>query len=280
MTLLHVTAVGGLALIEDLGRTHPEWGVSRSGAADRGSLRLANRLVGNSADAAGIEVLLGGLGLRAEGAAIVAVTGASCPVTVDGRPVDANRAIALADGSTIHLGTATSGLRAYIAVRGGLDGEPVLGSRSRDVLGQLGPAPLTPGCVLQAGHSAEGPAWFEHVAPRETPALARVSAGPRGDWFDDAAHDLLASQPWTIRPESDRTGLRLSGVPLVRRSGDLPSEPTVVGAVQVPPDGQPIILGPDSGVSGGYPVIAVVHDADLDLLAQLRPGDTLHLRWA
>jgi len=280
MPRLHVVAAGPLALVQDSGRDLPAWGVARSGAADRAALALANRLVGNDPGAAGIECAVGGLVLRAEGPLVVAVTGADCPITSAGIARDSLQAIALADGEELALGTAATGLRAYVAVRGGIDAAPVLGSRARDVLALLGPEPLAPGMVLTVGAAAPREAWFEHVAPLPRTGPVDLEPGPRLDWFEPAVLARLTEQEWVVDGRSDRTGIRLRGEPLARRVGDLPSEPTRVGAVQVPPDGQPIILGPDAGVSGGYPVVAVVTDAHLDRLAQLRPGDTLRLRWA
>ena len=134
---------------------------------------------------------------------------------------------------------------------------------------------MAKGDLLTIGSAASLPAWYETVAPppRPSPVVLRVAPGPRISWFDDWSRTAGITGPWTVLPASDRTGVRLSGTSLTRRAGDLPSEPTLVGAVQVPPDGQPIVLGPDCGVTGGYPVIAVVLDADLDRLFQVRPGE-------
>jgi len=277
---LEVIAPGALTLVEDLGREHPEWGIAMSGAADRGALALANRLVGNAPSAAALECLLGGLRLRCNASMVLAVTGADCAITVNGAPRDSHIAFTVSAGDELALAPAQHGLRAYLGVRGGIACEQVLGSRSRDVLALIGPPPLAVGDVLNVGNDIEGPAWFDHVAvaTAPSPVVVRVSEGPRIGWFDNPS--ALSEHTWTVRSESDRTALRLQGEPLARRAGDVASEPTLVGAVQVPPDGQPIILGPDSGVSGGYPVIAVVWSDDLDLLAQRRPGDTLRLRWA
>jgi len=211
---------------------------------------------------------------------VVAVTGADCPVHVSGMRRDSHQAIALADGEELALGTAVTGLRAYVAVRGGIDTAPVLGSRARDVLALIGPEPLVPGTVLPAGAAGTREAWFEHVAPPGRLGPIDLEPGPRLDWFEPAELARLTGQDWEVDSRSDRTGIRLRGEPLRRPGVDLPSEPTRVGAVQVPPDGQPIVLGPDAGVSGGYPVVAVVADSHLDRLAQLRPGDTARFRWA
>ena len=277
---LEVLACGPQVLVQDLGRDLASWGVARSGAADRRALALGNRLVGNRAAAAGLESLMGGLALRMPDGGVVAVTGADCPVVVAGRAVDMNRAHRLEPGAVLEVGTATSGLRAYVSARGGIAVEPVMGSRSRDVLAQVGPEPLAPGAVLPLGDDHEREAWLEFAVPPRAPSVLRVAPGPRADWFAPGAARALTSTSWTVQPASDRTGVRLGGTALGRRTGDLPSEPTLVGAIQVPPDGQPIVLGPDAGVSGGYPVLAVVLDADVDALAQVRPGEQVRFRWA
>jgi biotin-dependent carboxylase-like uncharacterized protein len=271
---------GPLTTVQDLGRRgRAHLGVPRSGAADRGSLRLANRLVGNPEDAAGLEALGGGLVLEATADQVVAVTGARCEVTVDDQPRGRNSALTLRAGQVLRLGPALAGLRAYVGLRGGVDVPPVLGSRSFDQLGALGPPPLVSGQHLSVGGIAQGPPVWEPVPagdPSAAPAL-RVLPGPRLDWLDGGL-SALADGAWVVSPRSDRTGVRLDGGPLGRRTGDLSSEGTVVGGVQVPPDGKPILLGPDAGVTGGYPLVAVVIDADLDAIGQLAPGTPLRFR--
>jgi biotin-dependent carboxylase-like uncharacterized protein len=181
--------------------------------------------------------------------------------------------VSLAAGTTIRLGVPRDGLRSYLAVRGGFAVEPVLGSRSTDTLSGLGPAPLQAGDRLPVGAAAgtlTGAAAAVHGRRSSLP----IRFGPRDDWFTASARALLVDAEWTVRAASDRIGLRLDGPPLRRAiEGELPSEPTLPGAVQIPSDGRPILFGPDGPVTGGYPVIAVV--TDLDPAAQLRPGDRL-----
>jgi biotin-dependent carboxylase-like uncharacterized protein len=273
---LEVVRPGFTTTVQDLGRPgHAALGVGRSGAADRGSFRLANRLVGNPPGAAALEVTLGGLVLRASSVTTVAVTGALCPLSKGGL----NAPITLWPGEELALGTASSGLRCYVAVRGGIDVPPVLGSRSTDTLGKLGPPPVTAGTLLPVGAAALGFPVVD-LAPRaslpSSPVL-RVTPGPRRDWF--ASPDELLSTVYTVSPDSDRVGIRLTGPPLVRtRTGELPSEACVPGSLQVPPSGRPILFHADHPTTGGYPVIAVVEEDDLDLAAQLRPGQTLRFR--
>jgi biotin-dependent carboxylase-like uncharacterized protein len=173
------------------------------------------------------------------------------------------------------------GLRTYLAVRGGVDVPPVLGSRSTDTLSGLGPAPLAPGDRLPVG-DLRGAEPFVDVAPVRAPSsepVLRVLPGPRRDWLDPAAWTELTTRPWTVTANSNRVGLRLDGPRLARaRDGELPSEGLVPGALQVPPDGAPVLFLADHPVTGGYPVLAVVVTADLPAAAQLRPGDTLTFR--
>jgi allophanate hydrolase subunit 2 len=162
-------------------------------------------------------------------------------------------------------------------VRGGIAVAQVLGSRSTDTLSGLGPPALQAGDVLPIGAPAAAVSGSAAAPPPADGALT-VRFGPRDDWFTDAARALFTTAAWTVRADCDRIGIRLDGPPLARaRGGELPSEPTLPGAVQVPPDG-PIVLGPDAPVTGGYPVLAVV--LDLAPAAQLRPGDTVRFRSA
>jgi len=280
---LEVVATGPLATVQDLGRPGlAALGVGRSGAADTTSLQLANRLVGNEAGTACIEVTFGGLEVRAHGGATVALAGAPCPLSVDQRQVAPYAVVWVPDGAVLRLGPPTSGLRSYLAVRGGLDVPPVLGSCSTDTLSGVGPAPLEPGRRLRVGRPTR-PLPGVDVAPVRVPDQGdlwlRVARGPRADWFTDDAFDALLATPFEVTAESNRVGMRLSGPPLARaRDEELPSEGMVPGALQVPPSGQPTLFLADHPVTGGYPVIAVVVGADLGLAAQARPGQQVRFR--
>jgi biotin-dependent carboxylase-like uncharacterized protein len=279
---LTVLAPGPRSTVQDRGR--PGWasiGVPRSGAADLGAHDLANRLVGNRSDAATVEVTAGGLRVRAETTVLVAVTGAPVPLAVDGRAAPMAAPFSLPPGAVLTFGVPPRGLRSYLAVRGGVDVPPVLGSRSSDTLSGLGPAPLATADRLRVGSlAAEEP--IVDVAPVSGPAertLLQVLPGPRRDWLEPSAWSSLCEAEWTVTADSDRVGLRLSGPVLARaREGELPSEGLVTGAVQVPPDGAPVLFLADHPVTGGYPVLAVVVAADLPAAAQLRPGDGLRFR--
>lgn len=283
---LEVLRPGPLCTVQDLGRPGlAHLGVPRSGAADRPSLRAANRLVGNPEEAAGLELTLGGLVLRAGAPVVVALAGAPCPAYRDGTPAPFAAALSLAAGAELRVGTPRWGLRTYLAVRGGVAVPAVLGSRATDLLSGLGPQPLAPGTVLPVGPAPGGTASAAPLAdpgvrdPAGRPRVLRLLPGPRADWFTPQAWELLTAAPYAVSPQSNRVGLRLSGPPLPRRVvGELAPEPLVEGALQVPPDGQPVLFLADHPVTGGYPVLAVVAAADLPLAAQARPGDRLAFR--
>lgn len=270
-------------LVQDAGRSgYAALGVSASGVADRRAMRDANRAVGNTARAAVLESV-GGVVLRFRGSGVAAVTGASGALTLEEagggvRPVTHGEPFATVDGDELTLGHPEHGLRYVIAVRGGVDAAPALGSRAADTLAGLGPLALTAGTVLpigDAGRHAVDPS----VVARELPAPGdlvdlEITLGPRDDWFTSSAVETLTGQEWTVTPRSDRVGIRLQGqVPLERAlGGELPSEGAVTGAIQVPPDGQPVLFLPDHPLTGGYPIIGALTDRSLDLAGQLAPG--------
>ncbi|MER6946051.1 biotin-dependent carboxyltransferase family protein [Nonomuraea sp. NPDC000554] len=200
-----------------------------------------------------------------------------------GRPVSVGGAgmgvpFWVAEGAELRLGTPAWGLRTYLAVRGGVAVEPVLGSRSTDSLSGLGPEPLRTGALLPVGDvRALPPIAVDLAPPRDArPAVLRVLPGPRDDWFVPGALADLCAGPYQVSQDSNRVGVRLSGRELARaRRGELPSEGMVTGAVQVPPSGQPIVFLADHPPTGGYPVIGVLAAADLPIAAQLRPGDEI-----
>ncbi|MEV7045719.1 biotin-dependent carboxyltransferase family protein [Amycolatopsis sp. NPDC051061] len=279
MRSLEVLDPGRYALVEDLGRPgYAHLGVAPSGALDGSSLRLANRLVGNAPAAAGIEALLGGLSARFTTTVTAAVTGPVVDVRVDGRSFGSHTPVPVRAGQTLSVGTPSTGLRCYLAVSGGITVEPVLGSRSHDVLSGIGPAPLKSGDVLPLGEPGI-PAGADVVVPVPAPGelVVPVTLGPRDDWLHDPAVGLSAW--WTVTAESNRVGLRLDGTPLRRAvEGELPSEGVVTGAIQVPPSGLPVVFLADHPTTGGYPVAAVVRAGALSALAQARPGTRARFR--
>ncbi len=284
MTSIEITATGWLSTVQDLGRFgYLNCGVGTSGAADRTSFRLANRLVGNDEGAAAIECLLGGLAIRANDPITACVTGAPAQAFVDGTPVGHASTLTLSAGQTLRLAAPAAGLRSYLACRGGIDVEPVLGSRSTDTLSGLGPPALKCGDVISLGGEARDYPLVS-VAPipplTTDPLTLQLTLGPRDDWFTNPKD--LAAGLWQASSQSDRIGVRLDrhdpteAPALVRaREGELLSEGLALGAVQIPPSGQPVIFLADHPVTGGYPVVGVVDAADLDRASQARPGQLI-----
>ena len=268
--MITVVRAGPLTTVQDLGRPgYAHLGVPRSGALDAPALRLANSLVGNPASAAGLETTLLGCALRFSRRARVAVTGATAPLRLDG--VAVSGVVDVPAGSVLDIGRATAGVRSYVAVAGGIAVPPVLGSRSTDTLSGLGPPRLSNGMELPVGDATAFAKWEGETQPAGEVALG-VRLGPRDDWFEEAAE--LFGVAYTISPVSNRVGARLTGPALRRRrSGELPSEGIVLGAIQVPADGQPLIFLADHPTTGGYPVVGVVED--VTPLAQARPGTTV-----
>lgn len=282
MSMIEILDPGPLATVQDRGRHgYAHLGVGRSGAADRPAHDLANRLVGNAIEAASVEVTLGGLRLRGDTDLLVAITGATAPLLLGGRAQALNAPLQLPAGVELVLGVPARGLRNYLAVRGGVAVEPVLGSRSTDLLSGIGPAPLRAGDQVAVGSAAASDPVVD-VAPVPPPAatpVLRVRPGPRIDEFDEAAWPALLATTWTVGQDSNRVGVRLHGPPLAPEvNGDPPSAPLVPGAVQVPTNGRPVVFLADHPVTGGYPVLAVVVEADLGAVAQLRPGQSVRFR--
>ncbi len=285
-TALQVRATGLLTVFQDLGR-HGQagQGVSASGAMDQAALKAANRLVGNTSDTAALETVGGGLQLRSVGENVVAVTGADAVLTLttaDGQrwPVPRYEPVALADGDTLAVGQPTAGARCYVAVRGGYAEAPVMGSCATDTLAHVGPAPVAVGDWLAV---RPAPATSVVAAPELPPAdlptlehevVLDVVMGPRTDWFTPEAIARFAAQRWQVTPQSNRVGLRLAGeMPLDRAiTGELPSEGTALGALQVPPSGQPVLFLADHPLTGGYPVIGCVAPYHLDRAGQIPVG--------
>ena len=282
---LEVRRTGLQALFQDLGR-HGQvaQGVSSSGALDQGALRVANRLVGNPSHSAGVEIVGGGFEVVSRGAVVVAITGADLPIQLTtGTPplgtwaMPGYQAIALADGDRLTLGEPRAGVRAYLAVRGGFAVAPVLGSCATDTLAGLGPAPLALGDVLPVQPVTRGGVvGLPEQPPADLPTTAQIVVldvvlGPRTDWFTAEAVALLARQLWSVTPQSNRVGLRLLGAaPLTRiQLAELPSEGTTLGAIQVPPNGQPVLFLADHPLTGGYPVIGAVAPHHLDRAGQI-----------
>lgn len=259
--MIEVVDAGLLTTVQDGGRPGlAHLGVPPSGAVDRRSLELGNRMVGNAPDTPALEATVIGPRLRFDRPTQVALTGACVPL--------------LGEFEELDVGRAVDGARIYVCVRGGIDVEPVLGSCSTDLLTGLGPPPLRAGDVLRIGTAAATAGARSTLAAR-TRAL-RVVPGPRDDWFAPGALELLCAAEWKVTPSSNRVGIRLDGPELPRaRHDELRSEGLATGALQVPSHGRPILLLNDHPTTGGYPVIAVVYSDDLSDAGQLTPGDVV-----
>ncbi|WEH41186.1 biotin-dependent carboxyltransferase family protein [Streptomyces sp. AM 2-1-1] len=281
--LLRVVRAGALTTVQDAGRPgRAHLGVPRAGALDGLAHRLANRLVGNGPAAAVLETTATGCAVRPDRPVVAVVGGAVCRVTVDGRPAAWGTPVRVPAGAVLEAGPALSGLRSYLAFAGGLEPDAVLGSRSADLLSGLGPPPLRDGDTLPLGEpAAAGPALPAAVPWPAAPAapgglVLPFRPGPRHAWFTESALRTLTTAVYSVSPASNRIGLRTEGPALERAvHGELPSEGMVLGAVQVPPDGRPVVFLHDHPTTGGYPVVGVVPAHALAAAAQAVPGTPL-----
>ena len=257
---LIVEQAGVASTIQDRGRPGlADIGVPAGGAVDPALAAFVNRLVGNHPGAALIETC-GRLVVRADGAVLISTSFEAAPMT-------------LRDGERYRLDGGLGRLWHYLAVSGGIDVPAVLGSRSTDTLSGLGPVPLAAGDVLAVGPPPGAAVTTDQAPLGEVRHVARISPGPRLDWFAPASFERLVASPWTVAASS-RIGVRLRGI-VVRRqlTDELLSEGLVRGAIQVPPDGELVMMLADHPTTGGYPVIAVVHPDDVAAVAQAPPGN-------
>jgi biotin-dependent carboxylase-like uncharacterized protein len=271
--MLLIDRADGLVLVQDLGRPHGwRMGVGRSGAFDVGAHAGGQRLVGNPLDAAGLELTLAELAFTTTASTVVAVTGAATDVRLDGLAAPFGVPIAVPAHATVHVLRPRHGCRVYVSVAGGIDGPSELGSRSTDILAMIGPASVGIGDEFHLGAPVGRPSWRGVAAPTADAGRAIDAApGPHVDLLTTSAVSAV------VGADSNRGGVRLT-CGLTAVVPDLPSFPVVPGAVQLTPSGELIVLGPDAGVTGGYPVVALVGEDGLDQLAQCRPGDPVTLR--
>lgn len=278
---LTVIDPGARCLFVDRGRPgHAHLGVSPSGAADPDSYALANRLVANRVGCTELELLVGGLIMRTETTLRIALTGAPRAVRINDTPAAMNAPLTLHDGDMLSVGTAGQrgavGVYTYLAAFGGFVAAHVLGSASTDVLGGVGPPPIAIDDDVWVWSGAGETSASVDVAPvraASDPVALRVLEGPRGDRFASDAVDQLCRGVYTVTPASNRVAIRLDGPPIAPiTQAELASEGIIAGAVQIPPDGRPIVFGPDHPTTGGYPVLAVVVASDLGRAAQAQPG--------
>lgn len=284
---IEVVKPGWFTTVQDLGRYgYQQYGMTVAGAMDTFATAIANRLVGNPDHAAVLELTLKGPELHFKGEAYIAITGADLSPTIDGKHAPLWECIEISRGSRVCFGTPRSGARSYLAIAGGIDVPLVLGSRSTHCASTTGGCqgrPLRQGDILLSGRSTEsadriiGQRFPDRLIPRYgRSSTLRIIPGPQQDSFPAASLTTLTDFSFTVTPQSDRMGYRLTGPRIVRKGhGHFISDCTTMGALQIPADEQPILLMADRQTSGGYPKIAVVISADLPLAAQLAPGDTV-----
>lgn len=289
---------GLLTTVQDLGRHgYQKDGILVSGAMDAVALRTANLLVGNVEEAAGLEISLLGPRIRFEADHLLALTGANLSPTIEGRPVGLNRPVWVRAGTELAFGAPVLGSRAYLAVAGGLDVAPVLGSRSTylragfgglhgralqagDVLPVAAPTPIGQQLSRAVASTRGAATWAQaswHATPQpyppQVPQRIRAIAGPEYEQFSISSQQAIWEQDFTVTPQADRMGYRLQGPALVRTTdAELLSSAVTFGTVQVPASGQAIVLLADHQTTGGYPRLVQVITADFSALAQLRPG--------
>lgn len=291
--VIHVLHPGLLTTVQDLGRPgFRRFGVPVSGALDSLSLRIANLLVGNPQDAAGLEITLYGPKLKFLEDSWIAIAGANLSPQLDGQRIDHERPIYVKKGSILSFGKPLSGCRAYLAVEGGIVVPEVLGSRSTYLRGKFGGfagRALQQDDVLQVGEPSHGAnrisskrkvSFSLRTVPMKHPVVLRIVSGAHTSFFSRESRHDFASGVYQILPQSDRMGYRLSGPTLsLSKPMEMISDAVVPGTIQVPREGQPIVLLSDSQTTGGYPQIAHVITVDLPLLAQCKPGESLCFRW-
>ena len=276
MSKLVISAIGPASSVQDGGRHGAQrYGLTPSGAMDRLALAAANSLVGNAIFAASIEIGPFGASFTArDGAVRVALAGAARTADIAGRAVMSDTSMTLADGEVLTLGFARGGCFSYLAIEGGIPGEPMFGSlavNARAGLGSPYPRPFQAGDELEVA-AASGATEHRIELPAEAKGPIRVVMGPQDDEFGDATKLFLDSE-WKISATSDRMGYRLEGPEIRDLHGhNIVSDGTVNGSIQVPGNGQPIVLMPDRGTTGGYPKIATVITADLGRFAQIQAG--------
>jgi biotin-dependent carboxylase-like uncharacterized protein len=277
MSKLVIASIGPASSVQDGGRPGAQrYGLVPSGAIDRLALAAANALVDNEPFTAAVEIGPFGAKFSARGGDVrIALTGAARNADIAGRAVVSDSSATLADGETLTLGFARGGSFSYLAIEGGIAGEPMFGSLSVNARAGLGspyPRPLQAGDELST-KAASGAAERRIELPAVTDAPIRVVWGPQDDEFAEDTRKLFLDSDWKISATSDRMGYRLDGPALKHLHGhNIVSDGTVNGSVQVPGNGQPIVLMPDRGTSGGYPKIATVITADLGRFAQIQAG--------
>ena len=274
----------GFLTLQDQGRIgYANIAVPTSGAFDQKSHQLANRLIGNFPNACAIESLRGSFEFRTDSELVISATGAPTSVQVDGREHEMFRSIFVPAGSVVSVSPGSIGMRTYLAIRGGIVGNQIMGSSSYDELSQIGTPPIKPGDKFSVENQVAGSITGDYTPGSVITGLNTVELEtmPAPRWSGFSNSDILFTSEYQVTSSVNRVGLRLSGPALVWNSESrLASEGVVTGAIQIPVDGMPLIFGPDHPTTGGYPVVAVVSRNSLDLLAQTAPGTVIRFKSA
>jgi biotin-dependent carboxylase-like uncharacterized protein len=274
----------GFLTLQDQGRIgYANIAVPTSGAFDQKSHQLANRLIGNFPNACAIESLRGSFEFSTDSELVISATGAPASVQVDGREHEMFRSIFVPAGSVVSVSPGSLGMRTYLAIRGGIVGNQIMGSSSYDELSQIGTPPIKPGDKFSVENQVAGSITGDYIPGSVITGLNTVEleAMPAPRWSGFSNSDILFTSEYQVTSSVNRVGLRLSGPALVWNSESrLASEGVVNGAIQIPVDGMPLIFGPDHPTTGGYPVVAVVSRNSLDLLAQTAPGTVVRFKSA
>ena len=282
--MITITRAPPYLTVQDRGRKGSRAaGVPQSGAMDSFALRTANALAGNQLDAAGLEWALGGGSIRFEDDAVFSLGGAKAHATIGGKVATPCTTIYAKSGDELNIDQLPRGRFLYLAIRGGIEVPRILGSRSTYLPGRFGGFQ---GRVLKRGDSlalgsdsthlpAEGCHCPADLLPRYEPGVVHVTRGTHADLFDESAWRAFTETEYRVSAASDRTGYKLDGRPVTNPAGTLPSEASCPGSIQIPGDGLPIVLMADAPTVGGYPKIAVVAEADLPIIAQRSPGETI-----
>jgi biotin-dependent carboxylase-like uncharacterized protein len=279
-----VVAAGLSTTVQDFGRPgHGPVGISASGAADHVALHFGNLLVGNAPGTAALEMTLTGGSFLFHTPSVIALAGSDFPATLAGKPIDNWRSYSVQAGDTLEVGATRSGARCYLCIAGGVVVPPFLGSASTHLASSLGGSEgraLRKGDELHSGAAAQQ--FTSRAISRSTIStwsnrnILRITDGPQSDWFPESSLQTLCSADYRVSEESNRLGLRLEGPSLTPSiTGELITEGVPLGALQITPSGQPIILFVEQQTTGGYPKIANVISADLFRIGQLRPRDTI-----
>jgi biotin-dependent carboxylase-like uncharacterized protein len=282
MSKITFSEVSGFITLQDQGRIgYANIAVPTSGAFDQSAHQLANRLVGNFPNACAIESLRGSFKFSTDTDLVIAVTGAAASVQVNGREHEMSRAIYVSADSTVAIRPGNQGLRTYLAIRGSISGISVMGSLSFDELSQIGTPPIKAGDQFVIANNVAGPISGDYLPGFTVGGQSSIEleAMPAPRWSGFSNGQTLFEAEYQVTDSINRVGMRLSGPELVWDSKTrLASEGVIVGAIQIPVDGMPLIFGPDHPTTGGYPVIAVVSRSSLNVLAQTSPGTKVRFR--